>query len=176
MQSPAPQSRRGAPVVRQTVSPRVIVVTVVGLVAAVALMWLVVRASGSEQVDVRLGDDEFEVGNVERFAAEIADNGPLLFQDLLVGGTRDLRINHTSEDPRLGWYAFEARVPGSERRCNVEWQSARERFVDPCTGQYFPADGGSLPRYPVRVTEAGRLYVDLTPGGEPGRASTTAAG
>jgi len=141
-------------------------------IAALVLV-LVVNASSDRGVDVRLGDDEFEVGSTRRLAETVAGSGPLLFADLLVGGDRDLRISHLGTDPDVGWYAFDARRPGTERRCNLEWQRVEQQFIDPCTGEVVPADGGDLQQYPLRVTEDGILVVDLTPEGEPGRGTTT---
>ena len=121
-----------------------------------------------------MGDDEFEVGEAVTLAARIeADGAPLLFQDLLVGGSRDIYVNHVGGDPEIGWVAFDARVPGSGRECTLEWDAEHALFVDPCTEDTFPADGGDLPHYPIRVTDDGLLIVDLTPQGVPGQGSTT---
>jgi hypothetical protein len=46
-------------------------------------------------------------------------------------------------------------------------------LVDPCTGTHYPPDGGSLPTYPTRIDDNKVLYVDLTPGGQPGQGLTT---
>ena len=147
-----------------------VIVIVVGVAALVGVA--VLTSSGS--TDVRLGDDEFEVGEAATLAARIeADGAPLLFQDLLVGGSRDIYVNHVGDDAEIGWVAFDARAPGSARECTLEWDGAREVFVDPCTDDEFPADGGDLPHYPIRVTDEGALIVDLTPQGVPGQGSTT---
>ncbi len=99
-----------------------VIVIVVGVAALVGVA--VLTSSGS--TDVRLGDDEFEVGEAATLAARIeADGAPLLFQDLLVGGSRDIYVNHVGDDAEIGWVAFDARVPGSGRECTLEWEVAR---------------------------------------------------
>ncbi len=147
-----------------------VIAGVVGIAALVGVALL--TSSGS--TEVRLGDDEFEVGEAATLAARIeADGAPLLFQDLLVGGSRDIYVHHVGNDADIGWVAFDARVPGSARECTLEWDSTRDLFVDPCTDETFPPDGGELPHYPTRVTDDGAVIVDLTPQGLPGQGSTT---
>ena len=63
--------------------------------------------------------------------------------------------------------------PGALAKRTLEWDSARELFVDPCTDETFASDGGALSHYPTRVTDDGALIVDLTPQGVPGQGSTT---
>jgi len=151
----------------------VILAVIAGVVGIAALVGVALLTS-SGSTEVRLGDDEFEVGEAATLAARIeADGAPLLFQDLLVGGSRDIYVHHVGNDADIGWVAFDARVPGSARECTLEWDGARDLFFDPCTDETFPPDGGELPHYPTRVTDDGALIVDLTPQGLPGQGSTT---
>ncbi len=53
-------------------------------------------------------------------------------------------------------------------------RSTRE-LVAPCTGQRFPQDGTGLARIPWSVDGSGHVVIDLTPGGAPGRGTTTVA-
>ena len=145
---------------------------IVAVVAVAMFVALAVLTSGGE-TKVRLGDDEFEVGKVDALAPRIERDGPLLFQDLLIGGTRDIYVNHIGADDETGWVAFEARVPGSDRSCTLVWDNAQQAFTDPCTIETVPPDGGDLPHYPTRVTDDGVLIVDLTPGGVPGQGPST---
>ena len=82
-------------------------------------------------------------------------------------------MHHVGGNAEVGWVAFDARLPGTARECTLEWDFARDLFVDPCTDETFPPDGGALPHYPIRVTEEGALIVDLTPQGAPGQGTTT---
>lgn len=153
---------------------RALILGAIAVVVGIAALIGIALLTSSGSTEVRLGDDEFEVGEAATLAERIdADGAPLLFQDLLVGGSRDIYVNHVGDDPEIGWVAFDARVPGSARECTLTWDTGREVFVDPCTEQEFPADGDDLPRYPVRVTDDGLLIVDLTPQGVPGQGSTT---
>ena len=149
---------------------------VIGLIAAVVagglFLALALLTSGSD-TKVRLGDDDFEVGKVDALARRIERDGPLLFQDLLVGGTRDIYVSHIGTDEDVGWIAFEARVPGTDRTCTLVWDNAEKVFTDPCTNETIAADGGDLPHYPTRITDGGVLIVDLTPGGLPGQGPST---
>src|SRR5690606_24395042 len=96
----------------------------------------------------------FDAGGTERIAAEIADRGPILYSDV-AGGTRDLYLNHLSDDVTEGWVAFAAQQPGAARDCFLEWQADEEQFVDPCDGSTFPPDGEGLPQFPVYVEDDG---------------------
>ncbi len=100
---------------------------------------------------------EFDVGPAEQRRAVVERDGPLLFQDPL-GRGRDIYVQHLGE---AGWKAFEARAPGANRRCVLRWEAAAGRFLDPCTGTTYPADGAGLVSYPTRVDDEGRLRVDL---------------
>ncbi|MGE0880857.1 MAG: hypothetical protein AB7L13_03690 [Acidimicrobiia bacterium] len=164
----SPQSRPG----RRPGGRRSTIFAVASLVLGLALVAAVVRLSSSGKVEVRLGADTYNAGKAVNLARSIDRDGPALYQDLLIGGRRDLMVNHVGADEFAGWYAFEARVPGSDRTCTLVWTSSKE-FVDPCTGTRYPATGEGLPQYPVEVTDNGRVVVDLTPGGIPGGGTTT---
>lgn len=131
-------------------------VLMAGLIGAFVL-WL----SSTGGVEVQLGDDEFENLHTEDMAEEIADDGPILFSDV-GGGSRDIYVNHLSEEVDEGWVAFAARQPDADRDCFLEWQPIDEVFIDPCDGTEIPADGGDLPHYGTYVENEGeRLVIDL---------------
>ena len=100
---------------------------------------------------------EFDVGPAEQRRAVVERDGPLLFQDPLDRG-RDIYVHHLGD---AGWKAFEARPPGAPRRCVLQWERAARRFVDPCTGTAYSAEGAGLVSYPTRVDDDGRLRIDL---------------
>jgi hypothetical protein len=140
-------------------------------VAGVLFLFVVWLAGTGDGVEVQLGDDVFDAGRTERIAAEIADRGPILYSDV-AGGTRDLYLNHLSEDPTEGWVAFAAQQPGAARDCFLEWQPDEEHFVDTCDdAAVFPPDGGDQPRYEVFLEEDDeRIVIDIN-----GVRSTTSA-
>lgn len=137
-----------------------------GLFAGLALL------SSSGQVDVRLGDDVFRAGQVERLAANIARDGPVAIPDASPDRARDIYLQHLGETPEVGWLAFSAQAPGAERSCLLQWVPADREFVDPCSGQRFGARGDGLTQYPTTVAE-GVLSVDLRTPQPPGPAGSS---
>ena len=102
-----------------------VVVAILMIVGGVAFFLNAVTQKGD--VQVRLGDDYFNAGDAADIADDIADRGPILFSDL-AGGSRDIVVNHLSDDPEQGWVAFEARRPGDDRDCQVAWNASTTRF------------------------------------------------
>jgi hypothetical protein len=145
------------------------------LLVLFAALWVAARwlAGNSDEVDIKLGTDTFDELVAERAAPKIAADGPLLYQDLLVGGDRDIYVSHVGDDPERGWFAFLARADGSERRCTVVWDRARQLLVDPCTTTTYPPTGEGLVQFPVGVNIEGKVVVDLTPDGDPGEGTST---
>jgi hypothetical protein len=141
-------------------STRAILVAVAGVLTAVGLVALMLLMAGGGQVEVRLGDDEFNAGNVERLAGAVERDGPILFPDASPGRARDLYLQHLGDTPDTGWVALAAQVPGAERECVLRWDAAERVFTDPCSDAEFAENGEGLPRYATRV-EDGRLFVDL---------------
>lgn len=136
-----------------------LIVGIAGVVVGVALFGLVsCLASRGTGVEVRLGDDRFDAGDVGRISAEIDDRGPILYPDL-VGRTRPIFVNHLGDEPDEGWVAFDA-VAGTDRDCVLEWQPDADEFVDPCTGTTYPPDGEGLPQYPAEVDDD-HVIIDL---------------
>lgn len=120
-------------------------------------------------VQIRLGDDYFNAGDASDIADDIADRGPILWSDL-AGGSRDIVINHSGDDPEVGWVAFEARRPGDPRDCQVSWNAGKDLFDYTCDPTLsFPPDGAGLQALPVQITD-GRIIVDINAAQ---RASTT---
>jgi hypothetical protein len=139
-----------------------VLVGVAGVVAGLGLVVLMVNLAsrGTESFEVRLGDDRFAAGGVERRVASIEDGGPILFSDV-AGGSRDIILNHLGAEPDEGWYAFSAQPAGKARDCFLQWQADDGDFED-CDGVRYPADGDdpALTRYPVAI-EDGELFVDI---------------
>lgn len=163
---------------RQGHTGRALAVAAAGVVLALALalgVSLLANQGGPGEdapsrggLEVRLGDDVFNAGGAENLAEQIGDGGPLLFSDL-VGGERDIVLQHVADDDRRGWLAFAARPAGAPRDCTVQWQPDDEEFAlldadgevsGDCDGRTFPVDGTGLPQYPVELRD-GDLYVDL---------------
>ena len=146
---------------------RSVLLGLAGVVAGFALFGGIALLAGSGGVDVRLGDDVFVAGQVDRLAAAVERDGPIAIPDASPRRERDLYLQHLGESPEVGWLAFSAQAPGAERRCLLQWLPVEEGFVDPCSSQRYPADGEGLVQYPTMVEE-GRLTVDLRQPSESG--------
>lgn len=140
---------------------RALVAGLVAVAVGIALVVIVTRLANSGDVEVRLGDEEFNAGYAEDIVGSVNSGGPILFPDV-AGGTRDILLNHIGEDVRRGWTAFDARRPGAARDCVLVWNPTTQWFSDPCEeGIEIPADGGNLTVYPTRVDEDGNIIVNL---------------
>lgn len=108
---------------------RALTFAVVAVVVGLGAGFLMLRLADSGRVDVRLGDAEFRAGSAESFSDDIAEGGPLLFQDL--NSDRDIFIQHLGEDPNRGWLVFETRWAGSPSSCSLIWEAVSRQFVPP---------------------------------------------
>jgi hypothetical protein len=144
---------------------RALVVTAVGLAGALGALVLVLQLAGSsDAIDVQLGDPDFRGIHAADLAAEIADNGPVPFPDL-VGNELPIWVHHHGDDPTVGWVTVSARVPGSTG-CLVQWdtdggEAGDGVFVDGCDSTTtWPADGAGLAPLAWTVL-AGELRIDV---------------
>jgi hypothetical protein len=150
---------------RRRRSPRSVALAVggvlIGIVLALALfVFAIPKLTESHTIEVKLGSDQFGLGNARVKADSIAADGPFLFSDV-ANGQRDIYVQHVGADPLTGWLAFDAHRPGTGRECTLSWDRAAARFADPCDHSTVPADGASLPRYPVTVSSDEQISVDL---------------
>ena len=143
--------------------PRTIAFATASLAAGIGLLFLIVWLAGSGDVQFKLGDDVFEVGDAERFAGIIADDEqPILFTSLSRG--RPIYVQHIGDDPLIGWSAFDARSPSDPDGCEngLVWEVGNQLFRDSCSpGDTYPPDGAGLLQYQASVDAEGTLIVDL---------------
>ena len=140
---------------------KALLVAGVGVVVAMGLAFLVAQAASRGDVDINLGDDRYNAGQVESIAEDIADHDglPLLYQDL-VGGDRNIYVQHRGDDPTKGWVAFGAFDP-DDPSCAVQIDREATVLVNACDDDVtYPLDGTGLRYYPTQV-EGNRLYVDI---------------
>lgn len=137
-----------------------VLTAVLGVLAGFGLMYFIAGLAGRGDIDLKLGDEVFEVGQVERLSKAIAKDGPLLIPDASPNKTRDIYVQHLSDDPQNDWLAFAARPSGSPRECNLVWDAGAKNFLDPCGTNRFPGDGKGLTGYIVRVRD-NKLYVEI---------------
>lgn len=140
---------------------KALLVAGVGVVVALGIAWFVAQAASRGDVEIRLGDDRFDAGQVESIAEAIdkEDGLPVLVPDL-VGGQRNLFVQHLSDDVDEGWVAFGAFDP-DDPSCAVRIDREAKELVNACDESItYPLDGTGLRYYPTSV-EDGRIYVDI---------------
>jgi hypothetical protein len=133
---------------------------VVVVIGAILLVAALVQLASSGTVKNQLGSSTFLAGRARDYAPQIEAQGPLLFSDLL-GSNRPVYLQHLGADPKVGWVAIQATVPGHPPTCVLTWNQSDHRFRDPCRPDTYPADGTGLVRYPATVLPSGRIDVDL---------------
>jgi hypothetical protein len=140
---------------------KALLVAGVGVAVALGLAFAMSVLASRGDVQLNLGDPRFDAGDAERTAGVIADGDglPLLYQDL-VGGGRNLFVQHTGDDPEEGWVAFGAFDP-ADPSCAIEIDRDRSVLVNACDpAETHPLTGEGLRSYPTTV-EDGRVIVDI---------------
>ena len=140
---------------------KALLVAGVGGNVALGLAFLVAQAASRGDVDIHLGDERYNAGQIESIAEDIDEHDglPLLYQDL-VGGGRNIYVQHLDRNPRDGWVAFGAFDP-DDPSCAVVIDRDAKVLVNACDEDVtYPLDGTGLRYYPTQV-EGNRLYVDI---------------
>jgi hypothetical protein len=137
------------------------------LLAAMALtLWgIAAYLSGDgQETSERLAPSRFQVGSVESAAAEVSENGPILFPGLdTTTGERTMVLTHDGDEPAEGWRLYYAYPADRDRTCTVEQVQGTSDFVD-CedrtldVSELAPPDRGVNPVVEDRRT----LYIDLS--------------
>ncbi len=133
----------------------------VSIVLIVAVAFLVAQAASRGDVEIKLGDERFDAGEVESIAARIDKDGdlPILYPDL-VGRDRNLFVQHLDDDPDKGWVTFSAFDP-DDPTCAIEIDREAKLLVNACDPEVtYPLDGQGLRFYPT-VVDGGRVIVDI---------------
>ncbi len=138
---------------------RAVIYSVISIALGVGLVFAVVSLAGSDQIEVKLGDDDFNAGDAEVLAAEIAERGPVPWAPLSRG--RSIWINHVGDNSENGWFAFDVQSPGASGDCVVDWDADRRLFIDTCDETLvYSATGDGLTQFGVWVDD-GDLIVDV---------------
>jgi hypothetical protein len=126
------------------------VAVLVGFALLLGLAW----AAGRGTIDpANLGDRNVEVGDAQRLAGRIAEDGPFILPDVSPNRDRVVFLQHVGPGAGRGWHTILANGDG----CVVRWTG---RGFRDCQGRSFPADGRGLVRYRTWVDE-GNVHVDL---------------
>ena len=150
-----------------------VVVGLTGVAIAIVLGGgVLLLASRGGDVEIQLGDTDFDAGQIGRISEEIDDRGPILYSDV-AGRSRDLILQHIGDDPAAGWLAFNARPLGEPRDCFFEWNEAEARFdLVSVSAAVTCADvtmdergnlstGELISTYPVEIDADDNVRVDL---------------
>jgi hypothetical protein len=112
-----------------------------------------------------LASTVFRPGSVERYAAIIDEDGPVLFPDLLgTDGDKSIVLDHSGTDPMHNWSIYLGHPADRPITCKVTQVRHTSRFTD-CDGRTIEV--GQLARPPQGVAPVvsadGILTLDLTP-------------
>jgi len=167
----APMFRR--PQLRSTLARAVVpVLGGIGFFVVIGLaLWGVaaIASRDNEQATDRLAPPVQDIGRTDTFAASIADDGPIVLNDL-VGDDRRIVLDHTGADDRNGWAIYLAHPADRTAECAIELIRNTRTFTD-CEGRTIRVDDLALPPRGVQpiVSADGLLSLDL-------RADTAAPG
>jgi hypothetical protein len=141
----------------------------IGVVLLLGVIWL---AGSGGDVEVQLGDTDFDAGQIWRISEEINDRGPILYSDV-AGRSRDIILQHLGADPETGWLAFAARPLGEPRDCFFQWSTDAARFdligaTDDaeCGDVTMDAEGtlstgDTIVSYPITIDDKNNVRVDI---------------
>jgi hypothetical protein len=140
---------------------KALVIAATSVVLLLGLAFVVARLASRGDVEIRLGDDQFDAGKVSNIADRIeADGGLPILYPYLTNRERNLYVQHLAKADRRGWVAFGAFDP-KDPSCGVALDRDQQRLVNECTEATYPLDGTGLRFYPTTVDDDGRLQVDL---------------
>ncbi len=125
------------------------------------LLWGVaaVASRNSGDTTANLAPAFQEMGNAEFVASLIADDGPIILQDL-VGDDRNIVLDHS---PATGFQIYLAHPADRTSACTIEVVRGTRQFTD-CEGRTLDPDDLALPPRGVRpiLNNDGSLTLDLT--------------
>jgi hypothetical protein len=120
-----------------------------------------VLSDNPDRVNERLARTTFEVGNTERIARLIAEDGPLLFQGLVgTDAKASLVLDHTGEIDDPTWIVYFAHPADRDESCKVTQVERTRRFVD-CDGREIGVEDLAPPPDGVRPVVGETVIIDL---------------
>ena len=140
---------------------KALAVAAVAIVLIAVVTVFVALAASRGDVEVNLGDAQFNAGQTDRLSKAIDEGGglPFLYQDL-VGNDRHLFVQHLGDEQDEGWVAFGAFDP-DDPNCAVLIDREAKVLVNECDESItYPLSGEGLRQYPTTV-ENGRIIVDV---------------
>ena len=120
-----------------------------------------ILSNNPDSVNERLAQTTFNVGNTERIAAVIAEDGPLLFQGLIGNAAdRSVVLDHTGDIVDRGWVIYYAHPADREDTCKVTQVQHTRRFRD-CDGRVIAVEDLAPPPVGVRPIVGTTVVIDL---------------
>jgi hypothetical protein len=115
---------------------------VLGLIGLMLWGFAAYISRGDAGTSDRLAPTNLRVGSVTNVADEIVDKGPILFPGLgTTEGERTIVLDHTGDDPTIGWVVYYAYPAGGNASCAVE----QVRDIDgEGTREFTDCDGNTL--------------------------------
>ena len=92
-----------------------------------------------------LASNVFRPGSVERYAAIIDEDGPVLFPDLLgTDGDKSIVLDHPGTDPMQDWHIYLGHPADRPITCKVVQVQHTRQFTD-CEGRTIDVSNLALP-------------------------------
>ena len=161
MPLPAPPQLR-SPFARAVVP----VATGIVLMGVLALaLWAVAAliSNGSAKSTDLFSSRTFTPGPAASYAAIVAEDGPIIFPDLLgTDGDKTIVLDHAGTDPNRGWVIRLAHPADKPISCKVTQVRRTRNFTD-CDGRVIPAEQLAPPAAGIApdVSTDGILSLDL---------------
>jgi hypothetical protein len=136
-----------------------------GLLALVLWGIASLVSQNGSRATANLASNVFRPGSVQRYAAIINQDGPVLFPDLLgTDGDKAVVLDHTGTDPMNGWFIYLGHPADRPISCKVVQVQHSSRFTD-CEGRTIEVDKLAPPPRGIApvVSADGILTLDLTP-------------
>lgn len=133
-----------------------------GLLALVMYVAAAVISDNAEDAEGRLLTTTFRVGDVERVSESVAEDGPIIYPDLIrSGGLRTIVVWHVGDDPTQGWRVYFGYPADRGADCKVEQEQGTRAFRD-CEGRTVDVEA-LAPAVGVRPAVENRetLIIDL---------------
>lgn len=118
---------------------------------------------GGAESSEKLAPSTFEIGNVERLAETVEEEGPLYFPELGTAiGTRSIVVDHEGDVPADKWQVYWGYPADRPASCVVEQVPKSSSFID-CDGRTIDVTELSPPDADVhpRVVDRTTLFIDL---------------
>ena len=108
----------------------------IGFFALLGLfMWGVAALSSNGDSSSLLANRTFSPGRATAYASSIAENGPIIFPDLLgTDGDKTIVLDHTGDDPKQGFAIYLAHPADRPVGCKVTQRPKSRVFTD-CEGR-----------------------------------------